>query len=108
MSTPMSAVVKTACPPHLLSPCEMVMLPLEHFLQNQNQDKEKPNKTKIISWVSMVSPARFLALDSFCFQEAPGLAVSFSELTLFLHAPLVAHAVEQVQLLVLVALGQPV
>ena len=39
MSTPMSAVVKTACPPHLLSPCEMVMLPLEHFLQNQNQDE---------------------------------------------------------------------
>lgn len=57
MSTPMSAVVKTACPPHLLSPYEMVMLPLEHFLQNQNQDKEKPNKTKIIPWVSMVSQA---------------------------------------------------
>ena len=87
------------------------MLPLELFLQNQNQDKEKPNKTKIIPWVSMVSPARFLALDSFCFQEAPGLAVSFSELRSFFifdYAPLVAHAVEQVQLLVLVALGQPV
>ena len=47
MSTPMSAVVKTACPPHLLSPYEMVMLPLEHFLQKPKpRQGTKPNQTK--------------------------------------------------------------